>query len=259
VLIGYMDMAVSMPTWLGAYQKALDGKIETVQAEDEAGAIDYADSVVRMTQAAGSAKDLASIQRGGELLRLFTTFYSAMSIVYNQFGKAVNQYQQDKNLPHLIGSAVMLWFAPVVLEEWIRGRGPDDDDDESWAAYLARKGALFPLGTVPFIRDIASAVEWRMMTGMTDFSGAPALEAGEAIVNGIWAAARMASAPFSDDTDITRKDVKDAIMAGGYIGHLPSRQLWQTGDYLFRWWTGDLQPDNAWTGIYEALVTGEKR
>src|SRR5690606_26698505 len=40
-LTGLLDMSVAVPTWLGAYQKAMDGAVENVDAGDRERAIDY--------------------------------------------------------------------------------------------------------------------------------------------------------------------------------------------------------------------------
>jgi hypothetical protein len=75
--IGFMDMMVSLPTWNGGYQKALD------EGKSEADAIAYADQAVRMSQSSGGAKDLATIQSGTELNKMFTMFYSYFNLLNN--------------------------------------------------------------------------------------------------------------------------------------------------------------------------------
>ena len=88
-LIQKMQRAVDIPTWWGAYEKALaDLQLETAQdaetrAEIEATAIAIADQTVKDTQASGMVGDLAKIQRGGPLSKLFTNFYSYFSATYN--------------------------------------------------------------------------------------------------------------------------------------------------------------------------------
>ena len=64
ILTGLMDMGVVVPSWLGAYHKAMGGGVPGVDPSREADAIAYADGVVRQSQSSGSIKDLAAIQTG---------------------------------------------------------------------------------------------------------------------------------------------------------------------------------------------------
>ena len=70
-LTGLLDMSVTVPTWMGAYAKSMDGNVDGLEAGNEYVAIDYADSIVRRSQSAGGAKDLAGVQQSNNpLLRL---------------------------------------------------------------------------------------------------------------------------------------------------------------------------------------------
>lgn len=251
-LVGYMDIASAMPAWLGAYRKAMDGALDGTEAGDEQAAIDYADSVVRMTQAAGGAKDLATVQRGTETHRLFTMFYSSLSVQFNQFWAAGQQYRQDKNLPRLAGAAALLWFVPAIMEEVLRGQGPDDD--EALAAWLAKKWLLYPFQTVVFVRDLASAMD-RVGHGRAEFRGSAAGEMGRALVGSVQAAANAAL----PDKEVTRANLQDAFNTVGYFSKLPTQQAWKTTEYMHEWMTGDQRPDNPAEGVYRALVSGKQR
>lgn len=244
--IGYMDLATSIPTWLGAYRKAMDGALEGVEKGDEQLAIDYADKVVRETQAAGAAKDLASVQRGGEAWRLFTMFYSSMSILFNQFARAGQRYTIERNLPQLIGAATLLWFVPVVLEAAIRGDTPDDD--ESWAEHLGKRLAAYPFGTVVLLRDLTSSLD------RYDYSGSPAGQIGDTLRR-----ATLALAKTVTDEDITRTDWKAIVNTIGYAAKLPTAQLWKTLEYFYDWMTGLEIPESIISGLYRAVVTGKPR
>lgn len=257
IFIGYMDMAVSFPSWLGAYRKAMDGAVGGIDKGNELVAIDYADKIVRTTQAAGAAKDMAEIQRGGEAFRLWTMFYSSMSIYFNQFDKSRREFGISKDVPRLVASLALIWFVPSIIEDFIRGNGPDADDDESWLSWLfdARRLA-FPLETIVGVRDIVSAIDFSLETGRKDFGGSPALQAGEAIVGTALAAARA----LDDEKDVTRGNVKDLVQTVGYVTKLPSGQIWRTGEYLHDWMiSGDEEPASAIEGAYRAVITGKPR
>lgn len=64
--------------------------------------------------------------------------------------------------------------------------------------------------------------------------------------------------PFTD-AEFTRRDLKDIVMTVGYATKLPSRQLWQTGEYFFDWYVGDLEPESLMQGLWQGVVTGRPR
>lgn len=231
---GLMDQAVVIPTWLGAYRKAMEGEVAEIEMGHERNAIDYADSIVRQSQSSGGVKDLAQIQRGGQVRRSFVMFYSYFSALYNQFSRQISRVKRgDISLPRLAASAMYLWFVPAVLGELIAQRGPDDE--EEWAEWAATQGILYPLGTVVGLRDVGSAV-------LTPFGydASPAFDAFSMT-------ARTAKIPLKaldDEQEVGRADVKAAVLTAGYWGKLPSRQAWITGEYLYDVATGEDSPDS---------------
>lgn len=266
-LTGLLDMSVALPTWMGAYRKAMDGAAEGIMAGDERMAIDYADSIVRKSQSAGGAKDLAGIQAGHPLLKLFTTFYSYFNVLYNLLQKRFRQmnWNRPADYPRFVASMLALWFVPAVLSEIVAGRGPDDD--EPFDEYLKRTAylwGLYPLQSIVLVRDVANAV------GPWGYDGPPALDAieqtgktlglpegGGAALGGIAGAAVTRSVvgtaigaavggtigALSSDEELTRSDVKNALLAASYWGHLPGRQMWISGSYLYDWATGEEDPE----------------
>lgn len=129
---------VDVPTWLGAYEKAMD------QGHEHEAAVEIADQAVRDTQGSGQMVDLAKIQRGDEWKKLFTTFYFYASTTFGQVAETVSEYRQSEK--HLADKAkivvgMMLMFTlPAVMkmamEDALRG---EDDDDEDFQAWLKRK------------------------------------------------------------------------------------------------------------------------
>ncbi len=250
-MVGYMDLAVSMPTWLGAYQKAMDGDVENIEKGSELDAIDYADGVVRKSQGAGAAKDLALVQRGNEAFKLFTMFYSYFSVLFNQFQQTTNQVKLDKNIPKFIGSMAMLWFLPPVLEGLMLGRTPDDDaDEEEWIKWFAQKEITYPFQSIVLARDIVN--------GMDQFGYSPsaAFDAFESMARTAKTGVAIAT---GDKEDIGRKDIKSVFMTTGYLTGLPSRQIWLSSEYFYDWATGDVEPESPVEGLWRGIVTGKKK
>jgi hypothetical protein len=254
--IGFMDLMLSVPTWLGAYQKAMDGHMENIEKGDEKAAIEYADSVVRKTMAAGAAKDLAQVQRGNELKRLFTAFYSQLSIQFNLMQRAGKKFGMTKDIAALASSAAVLWFLPAVLQEVIRGRGPDDDDDEEEKLkWLLRKEMAYPFQSIILARDIVNAAEFAAESGRrANFTPSPAFQAFGTIIDSAVSASKVVG-----DDEFKRQDLKNMVIASGYVFKWPSRQAWITGEYLYDWMAGEVSPSNPVEAFWRALVTGKPK
>lgn len=232
-LTGLLDMSVAVPTWLGAYQKAMDGATESVAAGDKAAAIDYADSIVRTSQSAGGVKDLARVQRGSEYHKVFTLFYSYFSVLYNLFKRRKQMTNAASDVPRLAASMFYLWFVPAILSELIVGRGPSDDDD--WPEWAAKKLITYPTQAIIGIRDIVNGM------GPYGYEASPVFSAFESISQG----AKIVGKAIDSDEDVERNDVKQMLLGASYWGHLPGRQLWITGSYLYDWMTGADEPESV--------------
>jgi len=232
-----MDMAVAVPTWYGAYLKS----IETLKPGDQHAAVTYADSVVRMTQGSGAAKDLSQIQGGGELARSFTLFYTYFNALYNLLRRsgALLKDRGPSDIPRFLGSMAALWLVPAVLSELLAGRGPDDEDDTmNWAMWELLR---FPFSTVVGVRDIASAIG----PDAYDYELSPVVDAGKAVVNTLNAVGAAAGeAARGEGFELTEGQVKEFMMAVGYWAQLPSRQMYITGSYLYDWMMGYEEPES---------------
>lgn len=166
-LIGKMQRVVDIPTWLGAYEKALhDLKLENaVSAEEraqiESDAVALADQAVIDSQSGGQLKDLASIQRGHPGLKLFTNFYSYFSATYNLNIEALRRtnFRSPTDLAFLAGDLVLLNIIPVLfataLKEMTKGKCGDDLDCLVKSYGYEQAGYMF--GQMILLRDMGSA------------------------------------------------------------------------------------------------------
>lgn len=182
VMMTYMQRTVDVPTWMGAYDKAM----QTGVTEDEAIAI--ADQAVIDSQGSGLLTDQSAMESGGGLHRLYTVFYSYMNTVLNQ---AIVSGYTAKTKGKMAADMLMLLVVPVVLNRVIRDvlvPSGDDDDEKFWQR-LARRAAedqvayLFGLFVgVRELNDMAKIVTggrtmgysgptgMRMVSDITDFS-----------------------------------------------------------------------------------------
>lgn len=160
VPMGVIQMAFAdLPTWNGAYAKAL-----TENGGDIEAAARYADAVVERTQVGGAEKDLAAVQRGSELGKLMTMFYSYFSALYNLSARRVTMLhrRRDAASVYRLGTLMLLtWFAEPVLMGTLLGKAPDDegDDWEDWLSWGAKEAFFNPFNMVVGVRDAASMVD----------------------------------------------------------------------------------------------------
>lgn len=160
VPMGVIQMAFAdLPTWNGAYAKAL-----TENGGDIEAAARYADAVVERTQVGGAEKDLAAVQRGSELGKLMTMFYSYFSALYNLSARRVTMLhrRRDAASVYRLATLVLLtWFAEPVLMGTLLGKAPDDegDDWEDWLSWGAKEAFFNPFNMVVGVRDAASMVD----------------------------------------------------------------------------------------------------
>ena len=153
------DRAVVMPTWLGAYNQHL-----ATYPGDEAGAVRSGDRAVRLTQGSGAAKDLSSIMGNkNEALQVYTMFYSYFNLYYNRLralGRDTRIMMRDgeyEDIPHLLARSVFLVIVPAIMADALVGKCKDDD--EGWAWWAFRKASLYPMMSLPLVRDIGGALD----------------------------------------------------------------------------------------------------
>lgn len=247
--IGYMDRAVSIPTWLGAYNKA----ISEGMTEDEAA---YAgDKAIRLSQGAAGPKDLAAVATGqgrfGEAFKWLTMFYSYLSTVYSRqrnLGRDVRR-AGAKDLPGLMARAWWLVVVPPLLAEILSGRGPDDDEDEAWWAF--KRMLSQSLGAIPGVRDVAEPV----FAGLTgDFSFgyrlSPMQAAGESVVKVAKDTGRIARG------EETNRATRDAMEMAGYFTGLVPGQIAASTQFLVDVGHGEADPETL-SEWYVGLTKGK--
>lgn len=253
-LIAYADLAVSFPTWMGAYQKAMDGKVENIKKGNENDAALFADGIVRKTQGSGGPKDLSNMQNGDEIYRLFTMFYSYFSVLFNQFKKTGQDFQKTKNIGQLSSSLILLWFMPLVLEKLALDRGPppESTEDEQIQFWLSEV-LSYPFQTMVGVRDIVNGF------GKFGYEPTAAVGAIKAMSTmGSVVAEKSYQALTEGDVEIEKKDVKKVVLGLGYATPFPARQAWLTGEYLWDYMQGDENPENIGEAVYRSLVTKKK-
>lgn len=255
--IGYMDLVVSVPTWMAGYSNAIAAGMS------EQDAIYAGDKAVRQSQGAGAPKDLAAIQRGtgkwGEALKLFTMFYSYFSAQYQRertLGRDVMgaDGRRSRSLPKLASRAFFLLILPPLLTEVLRaaaGAGSPPDDDEWWTEWVARKLTANAIGPIPVVRDLWEPV-WQGIRGGKVYNPSitPLQRAMDSIVNAGKDAGKIARG------EETKHAVKDALETTGYLTGMVPGQVASATQFMVDVGNGDAQPKGVWDWV-EGLSTGK--
>lgn len=161
---------VDVPTWWGAYEKAI------AEGNDDARSVSLADQAVIDAQGGGQTKDLSAIERGGPTLRLFTVFYSFMNTALNLGVAQTMGANTQAKKAKLAADYLMLYTVPAVLGYfWKEAFTPGGDDDEDWsdlAKKLAAEQLSYLMGLMFVVREFSEAS--KIITGAEgarDYSG----------------------------------------------------------------------------------------
>lgn len=255
-LTAYADKAVSVPAWLGAYQQAL------AEGKSEEDAIRAGDRAVRLSQGAGGAKDLSRVQNSNELMRLLTMYYTPFNVLYARLRDVGHQtaVQGIGYLPKAVARLTALVMIPAVLGDLLAGRGPDDDEDEVW--WAIRKTLLYPVATIPVVRDMAGYLEAALIkaSGEGEMKFPPSYKLSP-VMGAIEKVARLPGKIADAATGEKPVDdvVFDTVETSGYVLGLPTSQVRITGEYLWDLLTGQTSPDNAVEIMRDALFRREQK
>jgi hypothetical protein len=213
---------VDLPSWHAAYIKGMG------EWGDEARAFQYADWVIENVQGSGVTKDMARVMRGqSETGRMFTMFMTFFSSLWNMERDLVKGAKTGLySTTNTAAKAMFLFTIPVLFEMMMRGElgEPEDDEDDRLQTMLT-KTALFPVQSIPFIRDVASAV-----TGEFGYNISPLQMI---IEQGTRTIPEIVTRGFTDD-EITKGQVKGATkFIGAAVGVPGMNQMWATGEHMY--------------------------
>lgn len=214
---------VDLPSWHAAYTKGM------TEWGDETRAFQYADFVVEQVQGSGATKDLARIMRNQtETGRMFTMFMTFFSSLWNMERDLVKGAKAGTYSTTTVAAKVMFLFTlPVLFEMLMRGEfstDDDSDDDETLTQKMLTKTALYPIQSVPFVRDVANAVG-----GDFGYNISPMQQIME---QGVRTIPEVVERGFTDE-EITGGQAKGATkFVGAALGIPGTGQAWATGEHL---------------------------
>jgi hypothetical protein len=247
--INVVDRMVTVPTWLGAYEKGL------AQGMGEEEAVHSADDAVVSSQGAGGAKDLSTLQGKRGAIRMLTMFYTPFAAQYNRLRFAWSKVGRDgaQYLPEAIVRTAMIAMIPNVLADLLAARGPKEcqpGDAACYSKWTAVKMTTGLTATVPILREIGNLAENAVMgQKVRDIRVSPIVDAwtkGQRAISHAWEAASGERA--ADDNMYF-----DLLEAGGYVVGLPTGQVRVTVDYLYDLLQGDERPENIGQVLHGVL------
>lgn len=254
--ISMLDMGSAMPTWVGAYNKALH---EGMAEQD---AVYAADKAVRNAHGGAGAKDLAAVQRGEEYQKLTTMFYSFWNHFYNRqrdIGRRAMQaydtaregdYGQAARDFAMVAARSWFYFVvPQLIHAALKpSPGQQQHEDQSWLSWAAEEVALGMVSGIPIFRDIAASAA----TGR-DYTATPAAQ----MVNSMFKSYKdLAAATGLSDHEVSDKWLKHAVQNAGYVFGLPTGQVSGSVQFLWDVMHGDQNPRDVADWLH-GLVYGK--
>lgn len=231
--LAFVNKWVASAAWKAAYDRALAGKVEGVDENNEKDVIAYADTVIRNTFGSGRPEDLPPIMRSTEIGKLITPAFSYFSTQYNQLYNEQVPGMLRGQISPLEFATFITWTIVIqtLASQWLAGRWEPDDDEteEERDLRLGLEVAQASIAGVPLARDMTRAMLNRAATGERTFgTSVPALGALTSTGGGVGGAVH----DLSTEGEISRATARDLTMAAGYWFGLPSRQMWTTGSYI---------------------------
>jgi hypothetical protein len=164
MLMQKMQMVADVPTWIGAYEKALN------EGADQATAVQLADEAVLSSQGGGNTRDLAAVQRDMPFLTQFYSYFSTtLQLVAESTAKT--DFKNPRAAAGWLGDMALLTVIPAILPAlitYLLKGGGDDDEPEDWAKRLAEWQASYMLGMFVGLRELPAL--WSPF----DYGGPPA-------------------------------------------------------------------------------------
>ena len=149
-MIQSVDMMTTIPTWIGAYN------LKYAATRNKQDSIDYADHVVRTTQPTGLDENLASVMKGPEFIKIWTSFMSHFANVHNQITLALDELKMGKEHPlrrigNFARSMWFVWLLPAFLTGFIKNLGD--------LKRTLRDIITYPFGGLLWFRDAVNMIK----------------------------------------------------------------------------------------------------
>lgn len=213
---------VDIPSWYAGYVAEME------RSGDEVKAAQYGDWVIEQIQGSGATKDMSALMRDpSKATRLFTMFMTFFSSLWNQERDLIRGARGKQYSTTTVAAKLTFMFTiPVLIDMLLRGEfGDDEDDEDSNIQDMLTTTAMYGIGGVPFIRDIANGV-----IGDYGYSMTPIARVIEA---GTYGLPKVMKGAFTDE-EITKAQAKASTeFVGAMVGIPGISQAWITGEELY--------------------------
>lgn len=149
----YMQMLVDIPTWHGAYQKAL------AEGHSESRSREIADQVVLDSQGGGHNKDRSIVHRNHPFLTMFYSYFSSMENLWAESASS-QDYKSIKGQVGFLRDATLLLLIPsvgqAIIFSALRGDDWDDKDTKDWMLEMLGSIGGTALGMFIILRECAA-------------------------------------------------------------------------------------------------------
>lgn len=166
--VAMVQMLVDLPTWMGAYNKAL------AEGKAEAEAVAMADRMLIEAQGSGRYQDLSGVERSNAWVQLLTVFYTFFNTTYN----LARLTMETKGTLAAARDLTLLLVAQPVIETFIREalkvQPPDDDDDAYWERMqnaMLTNTINFNMSLFVGLRELASVADVVADTPVFNYQG----------------------------------------------------------------------------------------
>ena len=167
-LITKTDLMLACPLWLHEYERVYQKLIhENKMPLDkiESRAVEAGDKAVRKIFGSNRTVDMAEVQRGSEIEKMLTMYYSYFSVAHNAMISKGYDYARNKKNGKLkaivpIAKGILFWYiVPAVMEAAFKALISDDDDEPEDIALKAGMNTInTAVGGLPIIRDVVPMV-----------------------------------------------------------------------------------------------------
>ena len=239
--MAYTDNFTAMPVWAQAYMK----KINAGATEQEA--VDFADAVIRRTLGSSRLTDVSSLQRGGNLAKLFMMFQGFFNTQYNQwerqYGMFRNKWKKGdwqsrfEAAQNICAFAAGKWFAVCLVNLLLAAENPFDDDDDEYMK-ITKELFHYPISLLGPVGTAGNAV----LDNAMGFSGyGYRMTAAESAINSVIRTAGKVNKVATDEDSELTDLIEPAATLGGYVVDAPgivNKLFFNAWDILYN----DMEP-----------------
>ena len=256
-MIAWTDLMLSLPTWHAIYKDTFNNKIAEAQQNNteinidaiEEQAVLQADKAVREIFGSSMVHDLSPIQKGGELAKSLTPFYSFFNVQANVVMESYFMARTTGNYLEFCRAVLYRFIIMAAIETAVREAVrafTDDDDEKKDVAYFAKEFTKNLIGNSAGgffgIRDVVNMMLNWGFEGTNYGKGAPT-SLYSLSLDRVNAFCQTAKSVFSDTgkkdfIDLGRDATRVLTSAYGFPD-VVAGSFWQT----MRWFDTDFEDD----------------